>query len=78
MTALSVGASLTWYHSRYPTFDGAKVLLKMHITKKPTMESRRQKEKAAEIQRLMKKMKKNYRFLQPTIEPTISRRLLRA
>jgi hypothetical protein len=27
MTALSVGASLTWYHSRYPTFDGAKVLL---------------------------------------------------
>ena len=45
MTALSVGASLTWYHSRYPTFDGAKVLLKMHITKKPTMESRRQKGK---------------------------------
>ena len=46
MTALSVGASLTWYHSRYPTFDGAKVLLKMHITKKPTMDIRRCKEKS--------------------------------
>jgi hypothetical protein len=27
MTALSAGASLTRYHSRYPAFDGAKVLL---------------------------------------------------
>ena len=27
MTALSTGASLTRYHSRYPAFDGAKLLL---------------------------------------------------
>jgi hypothetical protein len=27
MTALSAGASLTRYHSRYPAFDGAKLLL---------------------------------------------------
>ena len=33
MTALSAGASLTRYHSRYPAFDGAKVLLIFDSTK---------------------------------------------
>jgi len=33
MTALSAGASLTRYHSRYPAFDGAKVLLFQDMTK---------------------------------------------
>ena len=33
MTALSTGASLTRYHSRYPVFDGAKLLLFQDMTK---------------------------------------------
>lgn len=33
MTALSAGASLTRYHSRYPAFDGAKLLLFQDMTK---------------------------------------------
>ena len=33
MTALSTGASLTRYHSRYPAFDGAKLLLFWDMTK---------------------------------------------
>jgi len=33
MTALSTGASLTRYHSRYPAFDGAKLLLFQDMTK---------------------------------------------
>ena len=33
MTALSTGASLTRYHSRYPAFDGAKVLLFQDMSK---------------------------------------------
>lgn len=33
MTALSTGASLTRYHSRYPAFDGAKLLLFGDMTK---------------------------------------------
>lgn len=34
MTALSTGASLSWYHSRYPAFDDAKVLQKYDMLKK--------------------------------------------
>lgn len=33
MTALSAGASLTRYHSRYPAFDGAKVVLFRDMSK---------------------------------------------
>ena len=36
MTALPTGASLTWYHSRYPAFDGAKVQQKKQPYKNMT------------------------------------------